>query len=74
MKIKMLVDTKGSANISGNVVTTYKKDEIVDCNQDWLNTLGKVFVNEGFAMELKISEPTETKKKATKKKATKKAK
>ena len=76
MKIKMIVDTKGSANISGNVVKTYKKDEIVDCSCDWQKTLGTMFVDEGFAMELKVSEPTETKtkKKAVKKKATKKAK
>ena len=71
MKIKMLADTNGSANISGNAMKQYNKDEIIECNEEWLVSLGTTFVSEGFAMEVKMVEPKE--KKTVKKKATKKA-
>ena len=35
MKIKMLVDAQGSANISGNAIKQYTKDEIITCNEAW---------------------------------------
>jgi hypothetical protein len=72
MKIKMLVDAQGSGNISGNAIKQYNRDEIITCDQPWLVELGTTFVNEGFAMEVKMVEP-KVKKKTVKKKATKKA-
>tara|TARA_R110000796_G_scaffold207395_1_gene323707 strand:+ start:38 stop:271 length:234 start_codon:yes stop_codon:yes gene_type:complete len=72
MKIKMLLDAKGSANISGNAIKQYKRDEIIECNEAWQVNLAHVFVSEGFAIEVKMVEPTE-KKKTVKKKVTKKA-
>jgi len=74
MKIKMLKNIEGSANKSGNASRMYKQDEIVDCSQDWQVNLANSFVTSGFAMEVKIDEPkeTKTKKKVTKKKTTKK--
>jgi len=71
MKIKMLVDTQGSANLSGNAIKKYEKDEIIECNEAWLVTLANMFVIEGFAMEVKMVEPKE--KKTVKKKVNKKA-
>jgi len=72
MKIKMLVDAKGSANISGNAIKQYTKDEIITCNEAWQVDLANIFVRSGLAMEVKMVEPKE-KKKTVKKKATKKA-
>jgi len=66
MKIKMLMDSCGTANESGNATKIYKKDEQVECNAKWQQDLAKVFVAEGQAMEIKTVEPEE--KKVTKKK------
>jgi len=70
----MLMDAKGSANESGNATMVYKKDDIVNCDKAWQVSLGQNFVASGLAMEVKIDEPKETKKKAVKKKTTKKSK
>lgn len=74
MQIKMIQNAFGSANESGNATKEYKDGEIISCDTEWQKTLAQIFVSEGFAMELKISEPTEKKasKKVAKKKATKK--
>ena len=74
MKIKMLNDTLGSCNQSGNATKMYKQDEIVDCNQDWEVALANNLVSAGVAMELKVDEPKETKKKKVVKKKTTKSK
>ena len=68
MKIKMLKD------MSGNATRIYKNNEIIDCDADWKVEIGKNFVNNNFAIEVKIDTPKETKKKIVKKKTTKKAK
>ena len=74
MKIKMLKDTKGSSNESGNATMIYKQDEIIDCDKSWQVTLGQIFLDTGSAIEVKVDAPKETKakKKTVKKKATKK--
>ena len=74
MKIKMLVDMKGSANESGNATMMYRKDDIVDCDKSWKVSLGQMFLDNDFAIEVKVDTPkeTKTKKKTVKKKATKK--
>lgn len=74
MKIKMVVDAKGSANESGNATMMYKKDDIIDCDQDWKVNLGQIFLDNDLAIEVKVDTPkeTKTKKKTVKKKATKK--
>tara|TARA_R110001592_G_C12888245_1_gene725429 strand:- start:6 stop:236 length:231 start_codon:yes stop_codon:yes gene_type:complete len=71
MKIKMLIDRQGSANVSGNALKTYNKDEIIECNEAWQVNLANIFVSEGFAIEVKMVEPKE--KKVVKKKVIKKA-
>jgi len=68
MQIKMLQDAVGTANESGNVTKTYMKDEIVECNKPWQETLAKIFVDEGLAQEVKMTKPTETKTAVKKKK------
>ncbi len=74
MQIKMIVNAFGSANQSGNASKEYKEGDIIDCKEQWQVDLGNSFVSSGFAMEVKITEPTEKKasKKVAKKKATKK--
>ena len=74
MEIKMIQSAIGSANESGNATREYKEGEIISCDKEWQKTLANIFVTEGFAMDLKVSKPTEKKasKKVAKKKATKK--
>ena len=74
MEIKMIQSAIGSANESGNATREYKEGEIISCDKEWQKTLANIFVTEGFAMEFKVSKPTEKKasKKVAKKKATKK--
>jgi len=74
MQIKMTQNAFGTANQSGNASKEYKEGEIIDCKEQWQVDLGNSFVSSGFAMEVKITEPTEKKasKKVAKKKATKK--
>jgi len=74
MQIKMTQNAFGTANKSGNASKEYKEGEIVNCKEEWQVNLGNSFVSSGFAMEVKITEPTEKKasKKVAKKKATKK--
>jgi hypothetical protein len=75
MKVKMIVDARGSANASGNATKIYQKEEILDCKESWQEDLAKIFVSEGQAQELKAVEPKETKAKpkAKKKKTTAKS-
>jgi len=74
MQIKMTQNAFGTANQSGNASKEYKEGDIIDCKEQWQVDLGNSFVSSGFAMEVKITEPTEKKasKKVAKKKATKK--
>jgi len=77
MKIKMLQSVEGSSNESGNASRMYKQDEIVECSKEWQVNLANSFVSSGFAMEVKIDEPKETKSKkktVVKKKSAKKSK
>ena len=71
----MLAEARGSANESGNATKIYEKDEVMVCKHAWQETLAGIFVAEGLAIELKVSEPKETKSKAKpkKKKTTKKS-
>ena len=72
MKIKMLADVKASCNESGNATRIYQNGEIIDCDKQWLQDIGKNFLDSNLAIEVKVDEPKETKKKAVKKKTTKK--
>ena len=74
MKIKMTQSAFGSANESGNATREYKEGEIISCEKEWEKVLGQIFLDEGFAIEVKIAEPKEKKasKKVAKKKTSKK--
>ena len=72
MKIKMLADVKASCNESGNATRIYQNNEIIDCDKQWLQDIGKNFLNGNLAIEGKVDQPKETKKKSVKKKTTKK--
>ena len=68
MKIKMMADVKASCNESGNATRIYKNGEIIDCDKQWQKDIATNFLNSNLAIEVKIDEPKETKKKATKSK------
>ncbi len=74
MQIKMTQNAFGTANQSGNASKEYKEGDIIDCKEEWQVNLGNSFVSSGFAIEVKITSPTEKKasKKVAKKKTTKK--
>ena len=52
MKIKMVKDSVGASNQSGNQTRLYKADEIVDCNSEWEVNLANVFLAEEQAIEV----------------------
>tara|TARA_Y100000356_G_C11002330_1_gene154031 strand:- start:117 stop:353 length:237 start_codon:yes stop_codon:yes gene_type:complete len=78
MKIKMLMDTFGTSNESGNATRNYAEGEIIDCDVQWKKDLANNFMTEGKAIEVKVDAPKEKKsepkitKKKSKKKVTKK--
>lgn len=71
MKIKITKSVFGSANLHGNATREYKADEIVDCKEQWQKDIAKSFLDSGFAIEVKISEPESTKVVSKEKKAPK---
>ena len=62
MKIKMLRSAKGVANSDGSVTTVYETDSIIDATEPWLEKVCANFLESGHAVEIKIDQPTETKK------------
>ena len=74
MKIKMLMDTFGSSNESGNATRNYPEGEILDCDAQWKMDLANNFIADGKAIEVKVDAPKEKKAtpKITKKKSKKK--
>ena len=78
MNIKIVNDIEASANESGNATRIYKKDEIIECRHEWQKNLAQYMLDEGHAIEVKVTSPKETKKVAKKvakkKKAVKKTK
>tara|TARA_R110000787_G_scaffold45335_2_gene110573 strand:- start:3667 stop:3891 length:225 start_codon:yes stop_codon:yes gene_type:complete len=74
MKIKITQNVFGSSNKHGNETREYKTDEIVDCKEQWQKDIGKSFLDDNFAIEVKVAdEPEKTvKKKVAKKKVAKK--
>jgi hypothetical protein len=78
MNIKIVNDIEASANESGNATRIYKKDEIIECRHEWQKNLAQYMLDEGHAIEVKVTSPKATKKVAKKvakkKKAVKKTK
>ena len=67
MQIKITQNVSGSINASGNATKEYQVDEIVNCKEQWQKDIAKSFLDSGFAIEVKISEP-ESKKVVSKEK------
>ena len=78
MKIKMLKDSAGAGNQMGSVSITYEAGQTYEMKEGWQKGIADVFINEGWAEEIKsiekkVVKPTETKKeKKEEKKASKK--
>tara|TARA_B100000945_G_scaffold302340_1_gene285874 strand:- start:3207 stop:3485 length:279 start_codon:yes stop_codon:yes gene_type:complete len=60
MKYKITVPKAGSANELGSLTRLYELDEVVDASEPWQKDLMALFVENGWAMEIKVVEPKET--------------
>lgn len=60
MKYKIMVPKAGSANEIGSESRLYELDEVVDASEPWQKDLMAIFVENGWAMEIKVVEPKET--------------
>ena len=59
MKFKILVPKAGAANDLGTEVKLYELDERVDAKEPWQKEMMDVFVNNGWAIEVKDDAPEE---------------
>ena len=60
MKYKIIVPKAGSANEIGSQSRLYELDEVVDASEPWQKDLMARFVENGWALEIKVIEPKET--------------
>ena len=60
MKYKIMVPKAGTSNAEGTATRLYGKDELVDADEPWLETLMQTFADNGRAMEIKVVQPEET--------------
>ena len=60
MKYKIIVPKAGSANEIGSQSRLYELDEVVDASEPWQKDLMARFVENGWALEIKVVEPKET--------------
>ena len=51
---KMLVPKAGTANELGSEVKLYKHDEVIETEESWQEEVMEAFVENGFAMEVKM--------------------
>lgn len=58
-KFKILVPKAGANDKFGTQVKLYELDELVDAKEDWQQDLMNTFVNNGWAMEVKVDEPSD---------------
>ena len=59
MKFKILVPKAGAANDLGTEVKLYELDERVDAKEPWQKDMMNVFVDNGWAIEVKDDAPEE---------------
>ena len=57
-KYKVIVPKAGSADKNGASVKLYPLDEIVDASEDWQEELMQTFMANGWAVEVKVDEPS----------------
>tara|TARA_A100000172_G_scaffold79330_1_gene66180 strand:- start:31 stop:399 length:369 start_codon:yes stop_codon:yes gene_type:complete len=56
---KIMVPKAGSSDANGLTTKLYELDEIVNASEDWQGDLMNTFVENGWAMELKVDSPEE---------------
>ena len=61
MKVKIIIPKPGQADSEG-AMRTYTADEIVDADDDWQKAEMERMISNGWAEEVKIDAPTETKR------------
>lgn len=59
-KFKIIVPKPASSNDKGTAIRLYKANEIVDSQGAWQDDIMDVFINNGWAMEVKIDAVEET--------------
>ena len=59
-KYKMLVPKAGTANELGSEARLYKYDEVIEAKEQWQEDLMVQFVENGFAMEVKMDSADQT--------------
>ena len=64
MKVKIIIPKPGQADSEG-AMRTYTADEIVDADDDWQKAEMERMISNGWAEEVKIDAPTETKRART---------
>ena len=64
MKVKIIIPKPGQADSEG-AMRTYTADEIVDADDDWQIAEMERMISNGWAEEVKIDAPTETKRART---------
>ena len=64
MKVKIIIPKPGQADSEG-AMRTYTADEIVDVDDDWQKAEMERMISNGWAEEVKIHAPTETKRART---------
>lgn len=58
-KFKIVVPKAGAADEFGSTVKLYPVDEIVDAKEKWQQELMETFINNKWAIEVKVDEPEE---------------
>lgn len=64
MKIKITKNIVGASNEAGTQTKMYVEGSVFTPVQEWEKRLAQLFMESGHANEIKIVEPTETKKRA----------
>ena len=59
-KFKIIVPKPASSNDKGTEVRLYKANEIVDSQGEWQDSVMETFINNGWAMEVKVDSVEET--------------
>ena len=59
-KYKILVQKTATGNENGSESKLYEADDILECNAVWEQSLMDTFVEQGWAMEVKIDSVKET--------------
>jgi len=59
-KFKIIVPKPASSNEKGTEVKLYKANEIVDSQGEWQDSVMETFINNGWAMEVKVDSVEET--------------